>query len=232
MGAQLLHNLLSAGFSGPVFPVNLRASSVAGVRAYPSIAEVPQSVELAIVAVSAAGVAAVATECGAAGVRALVVLSPGFADAGPEGARRQRELLAICRETGMRLVGPDCLGVLNAAPEVRLHATFAGPMPPSGNVGFLSQSGALGIAMLELAGRLGLGLSSFISVGNKADISGNDLLQYWEDDPATGVVLLYLESFGNPRRFARIARRVGRTKPIVAVKGGRSAAGAPSTRSQ
>ena len=232
MGAQLLHNLLSAGFSGPVFPVNLRASSVAGVRAYPSIAEVPQSVELAIVAVSAAGVAAVATECGAAGVRALVVLSPGFADAGPEGARRQRELLAICRETGMRLVGPDCLGVLNAAPEVRLHATFAGPMPPSGNVGFLSQSGALGIAMLELAGRLGLGLSSFISVGNKADISGNDLLQYWEEDPATGVVLLYLESFGNPRRFARIARRVGRTKPIVAVKGGRSAAGAPSTRSQ
>jgi acetyl coenzyme A synthetase (ADP forming)-like protein len=231
VGGELLHNLLGAGFAGPVYPVNLRASSVAGVRAYHSIAEVPEQVELALVAVAAAGVADVARECGAAGVRALVVLSAGFADAGPAGAKRQRELLAICRETGMRLVGPDCLGLLNAAPDVRLHATFAGAMPPSGNVGFLSQSGALGIAMLELAGRLGLGLSSFISVGNKADISGNDLLQYWEDDPDTGVMLLYLESFGNPRRFARIARRVGAAKPIVAVKGGRSAAGARATSS-
>jgi acetyl coenzyme A synthetase (ADP forming)-like protein len=226
VGGELLHNLLGAGFTGAVYPVNIRASSVAGVRAYHSIAEVPERVELALVATSADTVAAVARECGAAGVRALVVLSAGFADAGPEGARRQRELLAICRETGMRLVGPDCLGVLNASPDVRLHATFAGAMPPSGNVAFLSQSGALGIAMLELAGRLGLGLSSFISVGNKADISGNDLLQYWEEDAATRVVLLYLESFGNPRRFSRIARRVGRTKPIVVVKGGRSAAGA------
>ena len=231
LGGDLLHNLLAAGFVGPVYPVNLRASSVAGVRAYASIAEVPERVELALVAVAAPGVAQVARECGAAGVRALVVLSAGFADAGPEGAGRQRELLEICRQTGMRLVGPDCLGVLNASPEVRLHATFAGAMPAAGNVGFLSQSGALGIALLELARRRELGLSSFVSVGNKADISGNDLLQYWEEDPATAVVLLYLESFGNPRRFARIARRVGRTKPIVAVKGGRSAAGARATSS-
>jgi len=231
LGGDLLHNLLAAGFVGPVYPVNLRASSVAGVRAYASIAEVPERVELAIVAVAAPGVAQVARECGAAGVRALVVLSAGFADAGPEGAGRQRELLEICRQTGMRLVGPDCLGVLNASPEVRLHATFAGAMPAAGNVGFLSQSGALGIALLELARRRELGLSSFVSVGNKADISGNDLLQYWEEDPATAVVLLYLESFGNPRRFARIARRVGRAKPIVAVKGGRSAAGARATSS-
>ena len=232
VGGELLHNLLSAGFAGAVYPVNLHASSVAGVRAYRSIAEVPEPVELALVAVPAAGVADVARECGAAGVRAMVVLSAGFADAGPQGAQSQRELLAICRETGMRLVGPDCLGLLNADPGVRLHATVAGAMPPSGNVGFLSQSGALGIAMLELAGRLGLGMSSFISVGNKADISGNDLLQYWEEDPATDVVLLYLESFGNPRRFARIARRVGRVKPIVAVKGGRSAAGVRATSSR
>jgi acetyl coenzyme A synthetase (ADP forming)-like protein len=231
VGGELLHNLLSAGFAGAVYPVNLHASSVAGVRAYRSIAEVPEPVELALVAVPAAGVADVARECGAAGVRAMVVLSAGFADAGPHGAQSQRELLAICRETGMRLVGPDCLGLLNTDPDVRLHATVAGAMPPSGNVGFLSQSGALGIAMLELAGRLGLGMSSFISVGNKADISGNDLLQYWEEDPATDVVLLYLESFGNPRRFSRIARRVGRVKPIVAVKGGRSAAGARATSS-
>jgi acetyl coenzyme A synthetase (ADP forming)-like protein len=231
LGGDLLHNLLTAGFAGAVYPVNLRASSVAGVRAYASIAEVPERVELALVAVAAPGVAQVARECGAAGVRALVVLSAGFADAGPEGAARQRELLAICRETGMRLVGPDCLGVLNASPAVRLHATFAGAMPAPGNVGFLSQSGALGIALLEHARRWQLGLSSFVSVGNKADISGNDLLQYWQEDPATAVVLLYLESFGNPRRFARIARRVGRAKPIVAVKGGRSAAGARATSS-
>jgi acetyl coenzyme A synthetase (ADP forming)-like protein len=230
-GGELLHNLLAAGFTGAIYPVNHHASSVAGVRAYSSIAEVPEQVELALIAVSAPGVVDVARECGAAGVRALVVLSSGFADAGPEGARRRRELLAVCRESGMRLVGPDCLGVLNTAADVRLHATFAGAMPPSGNVGFLSQSGALGIAMLELAARLGLGLSSFISVGNKADISGNDLLQYWEEDPGTGVVALYLESFGNPRRFARIARRVGAAKPIVAVKGGRSAAGARATSS-
>ncbi len=231
LGGDLLHNLLAAGFVGAVYPVNPRASSVAGVRAYASIAEVPERVELALVAVAAPSVAQVARECGAAGVRALVVLSAGFADAGPEGVERQRELLAICRETGMRLVGPDCLGVLNASPDVRLHATFAGAMPASGNVGFLSQSGALGIALLELASRRELGLSSFVSVGNKADISGNDLLQYWEEDPATAVLLLYLESFGNPRRFARIARRVGRTKPIVAVKGGRSAAGSRATSS-
>jgi acetyl coenzyme A synthetase (ADP forming)-like protein len=231
VGGELLHNLLSAGFAGAVYPVNLHASSVAGVRAYRSVADLPERLELALVAVPAAGVADVARECGAAGVRAIVVLSAGFADAGPQGAQRQRELLAICRETGMRLVGPDCLGLLNADPGVRLHATVAGAMPPSGNVGFLSQSGALGIAMLEFAGRLGLGMSSFISVGNKADISGNDLLQYWEEDPATDVMLLYLESFGNPRRFARIARRVGRVKPIVAVKGGRSAAGARATSS-
>jgi acetyl coenzyme A synthetase (ADP forming)-like protein len=230
-GGELLHNLLAAGFNGAVYPVNHHASSVAGVRAYSSIAEVPEQVELALVAVSAPGVADVARECGAAGVRALVVLSSGFADAGPEGSRRRHELLAVCRESGMRLVGPDCLGLLNTAADVRLHATFAGAMPPRGNVGFLSQSGALGIAMLELAARHGLGLSSFISVGNKADISGNDLLQYWEEDPGTGVVALYLESFGNPRRFARIARRVGATKPIVAVKGGRSTAGARGTSS-
>jgi acetyl coenzyme A synthetase (ADP forming)-like protein len=231
VGGEVVHNLLSGGFGGAVHPVNLRARTVEGRRAYASIADVPGRVELAVVAVRAADVAGVARECGAAGVRALVVLSSGFADAGAAGARRQRELLAICREAGMRLVGPNCLGVLNAARDVRLHATYAGAMPPPGRVGFLSQSGGLGVAMIEAAGRLGLGMSSFVSVGNKADISGNDLLQYWEEDADTDVVLLYLESFGNPRRFARIARRVSRTKPIVAVKGGRSPAGARAAAS-
>ncbi|HVC85034.1 MAG TPA: GNAT family N-acetyltransferase [Solirubrobacteraceae bacterium] len=232
LGGEVVHNLLSAGFGGTVHPVNLRAQTVEGRRAHASIADVPGPVELAVVAVPAADVAAVARECGVAGVRALVVLSSGFADAGAAGARRQRDLLAICREAGMRLVGPNCLGVLNAARDVRLHATYAGAMPPPGRVGFLSQSSGLGVAMIEAAGRLGIGMSSFVSVGNKADISGNDLLQYWEEDPDTDVVLLYLESFGNPRRFARIARRVSRTKPIVAVKGGRSAAGARAAASR
>ncbi len=232
IGGEAFHNLLSGGFGGAVHPINLRAPSVEGHRAYASIGDVPDRVELAVVAVPAAGVAAVARECGAAGVRALVVLSGGFADGGSAGVRRQRELLAICRDAGMRLLGPNCLGVLNAARDVRLHATYAGAMPPPGRVGFLSQSGGLGVAMIEAAGRLGLGMSSFVSVGNKADISGNDVLQYWEEDPDTDVVLLYLESFGNPRRFARIARRVSRSKPIVAVKGGRSAAGARAAASR
>jgi acyl-CoA synthetase (NDP forming) len=164
-------------------------------------------------------------------VRALVVISAGFAEAGPEGVARQAELLAVCRDAGMRLIGPNCLGIVNTSPEVRLDATFGPALSLPGRVGFLSQSGALGPAVVDDAVELGLGLSSFVSVGNKADISSSDLLDSWEDDPGTEVALLYLESFGNPRRFARIARRVGRRKPIVAVKSGRSAAGARASSS-
>jgi acyl-CoA synthetase (NDP forming)/RimJ/RimL family protein N-acetyltransferase len=231
-GAAVLRNLLDSGFGGPVYPINPRARTIAGLPAFASIADVGAHVDLAIVAVAADEVGAVARACGAAGVHSLVVLSQGFAETGEEGARMQRELLAICRESGMRLVGPNCLGVLNAAADTRLHATFAGAMPPPGRLGVLSQSVGLGIAILELASRAGLGLSSFVSVGNKADISGNDLLQYWEADGDTGVAALYLESFGNPRRFARIARRVGRAKPIVVVRGGRTAAGARAASSR
>jgi acyl-CoA synthetase (NDP forming) len=172
-----------------------------------------------------------AQECAAAGVRALVVISAGFAEAGPTGTQRQAQLLAVCRDAGMRLIGPNCLGIVNTSPEVRLDATFGPAVPLPGRVGFLSQSGALGLAVIDYAVQLGLGLSSFVSVGNKADVSSNDLLDYWEEDPGTDVALLYLESFGNPRRFARIARRVGRRKPIVAVKSGRSAAGARASSS-
>jgi acetate---CoA ligase (ADP-forming) len=227
VGAEILHNVLRGGFTGAVYPVNPNAHTVQGKRAYPTVSALPAPVELAVVAVPAAQVATVA----AAGVQALLVISAGFAEMGAEGAVRQRELLEICRESGMRLVGPNCLGVLSTAPEVCLDATFAAGVPLVGRVGFLSQSGGLGIAIIEAASRLGLGLSSFVSVGNKADISGNDLLHYWEHDPHTDVVLLYLESFGNPRRFARIARRVSASKPIVAVKSGRSAAGARATSS-
>ncbi len=231
VGGELFHNLLAGGFNGPVYPVNPGAEVVQSVLAYRSVLDVPGPVDLAVVAVPAAAVVGVARECAAKGVRALVVVSAGFAETGPQGTERQRELLGVCREAGMRLIGPNCLGVINTDPAVRLDATFGPAVPVSGRVGFLSQSGALGLAIVDYANQLGLGLSSFVSVGNKADISGNDLLGYWGEDPSTDLVLLYLESFGNPRKFARIARRLGRTKPIIAVKSGRSVAGARATGS-
>jgi acetyl coenzyme A synthetase (ADP forming)-like protein len=231
VGHETLRNLLSAGFTGPVYAVNANADSVESLPAFHSISDVPSSVDLAVIAVPAAAVVQTARECAAKGVRAIVVLSAGFAEVGPEGAARQRELLDVCRAAGMRLVGPNCLGVLNTDPEVRLNATFGPSFPPAGSVGFLSQSGALGLAIVDQAQALELGLSSFVSNGNKADISGNDLVQYWEQDEATDLIVLYLESFGNPRKFARLARRIGKRKPILAVKSGRSKAGVRATGS-
>jgi acetyl coenzyme A synthetase (ADP forming)-like protein len=231
IGGELFHNLLDFEFNGPVYPVNPKAEVVQSVPAYPTILDVPGAVELAVIVVPAPLVLEAARECGRKGVRALVVISAGFAEVGEDGRTRQRELLQVCREFGMRLIGPNCMGIMNVAPDVRLNATFGPDVPPHGRVGFLSQSGGLGLAVIDHARSLGLGLSSFVSVGNKADISGNDLLHYWEDDPDTDVILLYLESFGNPRKFARITRRVGRTKPIIAVKSGRSSAGARATSS-
>ncbi|HKY49881.1 MAG TPA: GNAT family N-acetyltransferase [Candidatus Limnocylindria bacterium] len=231
IGAEIFHNLITTTFNGAVYPVNRTADVVQSVRAYPSVADVPGPVDVAVIVVPAAHVIGVARECAGIGVAALIVISAGFAEAGPVGILRQRELLAICRESGMRLVGPNCMGVLNTDPTVRLNATFAPLYPPVGRVGFLSQSGALGLSVIEHAVKRGIGLSTFVSVGNKADVSGNDLLAFWEGDPRTDVLLLYLESFGNPRKFARIARRIGRIKPIVAVKSGRSVAGARATSS-
>jgi acetate---CoA ligase (ADP-forming) len=231
IGGELLHNLITAGFTGPIYPVNPNAGELQSLRAYPSVGDIPGPVELAVVAVPAPGVVAVARDCAAAHVRALVVISAGFAEAGPDGAARQRELVDVCRDAGIRIVGPNCLGVLNTAAEVRLNATFAPPAAVPGNVGFMSQSGGLGIAIIEATGQLGVGLSSFVSVGNKVDLSGNDFLQYWEQDPGTDLALLYLESFGNPRRFSRVARRLAAKKPVLAVKSGRSAAGARATSS-
>jgi acetate---CoA ligase (ADP-forming) len=231
VSGELFHNLLEAGFNGPVYPVNPKAPVVQSVVAYKSVLDVPGPVDLAVLALPAPYVVEAAGECAAKGVRAIVVISAGFAETGPEGAQRQRELLAVCRAAGMRLIGPNCLGIVNTDAEVRLDATFGPIVPLPGRVGFLSQSGALGLAIIDYANALGLGLSSFVSVGNKADISSNDLLSFWEQDDRTGLVLLYLESFGNPRKFARIARRVARTKPVLAVKSGRSAAGARATSS-
>ncbi len=223
VGHQVLRNLLSGGFAGPVYPVNPNAAEVAGVRAYPTVLDIPGPVDLAVAAVPAEVVAEVAGQCAQKGVLGLVVLSAGFGELGPAGATAQRELRDLARGHGMRLVGPNCIGVANTA--IGLNATFSPYPPRAGHVAMLTQSGALGIALLERSARIGLGLSSFVSVGNKADVSGNDLLQYWETDPDSDVILLYLESFGNPRKFARIARRVSRRKPIVAVKSGRTAAG-------
>jgi acetyl coenzyme A synthetase (ADP forming)-like protein len=225
IGGVLLGNLLEKGFAGPVYPVNPKATFVHSVRAYPDVESLPEAPDLAIVVVPAPQVAAAVEACGRRGVRAVVVVSAGFREVGAEGAERERALLAIVRRYGMRMVGPNCLGVLNREESVRLDATFAPAWPPSGGVAFSSQSGALGLAILEYAKEIGIGISQFVSVGNKADVSGNDLLEFWENDPGTRVILLYLESFGNPRRFLEIARRVGREKPILAVKSGRTLAG-------
>jgi acetyl coenzyme A synthetase (ADP forming)-like protein len=231
VGGELLHNLLAAGFDGAVHVVNQGGGNIQGIDACTSATDLPEGVDLAVIALPAAGVLDVARDCAAAGVHALVVISAGFAELGHDGAEQQRQLLSICRHVGMRLVGPNCLGVINTAEDVRLNATFAPHPAPPGTIGFLSQSGGVGIAIIEAASRLGIGLSSFVSVGDKTDLSGNDFLQYWEQDPGTRVVLLYLESFGNPRKFARVARRVSADKPVIAVKGGRTPAGSRGTAS-
>ncbi|GAA4592253.1 GNAT family N-acetyltransferase [Planotetraspora phitsanulokensis] len=227
VGHRVLRNLIAGGFAGPIYPINPEAAEVEGLEAYPDLSAAPGQAELAVVAVAAAAVLDVARDCARHGVRSLVVVSAGFAEAGR--ADREAELLRICREAGMRLVGPNCLGVVNTA--TALNASFLPHQPSAGNLALMSQSGAVAVGMLDRAAQMGLGVSSFASVGNKADISGNDLLEYWEDDPATEVIALYLESFGNPRRFGRIARRVAAKKPIIVVKSGRGTAGGRAVRS-
>jgi acetate---CoA ligase (ADP-forming) len=225
VGGEVVRNLLAAGFSGPLHLVNAKGGEVAGRPTVRSIADVEEDVELAVIAVPAAAVVETARQCAAKGVRALVVLTAGFAEVGEEGRARQDELLAVCRAAGMRMVGPNCLGIANLHHQTALNATFAPGEPTPGSVAFASQSGAFGIAAIDEAAARGIGLSSFVSMGDKADLSGNDFMEYWEQDPDTSVLLLYLESFGNPRRFGRIARRITGDKPIVAVKSGRTAAG-------
>ncbi len=223
IGGELFRNVIEADFQGAAYPVNRDGGSVAGVRGYRSVDEIPDPVDLAVICVPAAGVVEAAEQALARGVRALVVISAGFAETGSDGIDRQERLLALVRAHGARLIGPNCLGISVAGSS--LNATFASRSTPPGNIGFSSQSGALGLALLEAAVTRGLGLSAFVSIGNKADVSTNDLLEWWEEDAATEAILLYVESFGNPRRFARIARRVARRKPILALKSGRSQSG-------
>lgn len=220
VGHAVLKNLIAGGFTGPVYPVHPDRRSVSGIRAYETVRHIPDPVDMAVIAVPADNMDSVLDDCLAKGVRSLVVVSSGFSEIGGEGAESEQRLVSAVRSHGMRLVGPNALGVANTDPAVRLNATLAPVVPGLGNVGFFCQSGALGIAILDTAARAGLGLSTFVSAGNRADVSGNDLLQYWDNDEATEVILLYLESFGNPRKFGRLARRISRTKPIVAVHRG------------
>nr|WP_226995864.1 bifunctional GNAT family N-acetyltransferase/acetate--CoA ligase family protein [Gordonia phthalatica] len=250
VGNVILANILAAGFTGPVFPVNgagvvpaeepERAvpgrsarqprskkreapPSVRGIRSYPTVRDIPDPVDLAVIAVPAAGIDQVLDDCLAKGVRTLVVVSAGFGERGTAGLENEKRLAEQVRQHGMRLVGPNALGVVNNHHEIALNASLAPRIPGAGRVGFFCQSGALGIAILDTAAHRQLGLSTFVSAGNRADVSGNDVLQYWDTDDDTDVVLLYLESFGNPRKFGRIARRVASKKPIVAIKSGSGA---------
>ncbi|MGW6496404.1 bifunctional acetate--CoA ligase family protein/GNAT family N-acetyltransferase [Nonomuraea angiospora] len=225
VGQTVLRNLLGADFTGPVYPVHREVRAVAGVRAYPSVGAIDGDVDLAVVAVPASGVIDVVKECAEKGVHGLVVVSSGFGETGPEGKARQDELARLARSYGLRVVGPNCLGIANTDPAVQLNATLAATLPCRGKVGFFSQSGALGTALLQRVAQRGMGISTFVSAGNRADVSGNDLLQYWEEDDSTEVVLLYLESLGNPRKFTRLARRIARSKPVVVVKSGGTPAG-------
>ncbi len=227
IGSVLVRNLVLGDYAGRVYVVNPTSDSVAGMPSYKTVADIPDEVDVAIVAVPAEAVQDVVLDCAAKGVHGLIVISSGFAETGEEGRQRQRKLVGLARSYGLRLIGPNCLGVINTAADVSLNASLAQVMPPRGRAGFFCQSGALGSAILEKVRGRGLGLSTFVSAGNRADVSGNDLLQYWEEDDATEVILLYLESIGNPRKFSRIARRVSRKKPVIAVRSGRTTQGVP-----
>lgn len=231
IGSEILHNLLTGGFTGSVVPVHPAAATLEGLTAYRRVLDIPGPVDLAVIVVPAVHVLEAVDDCIAKGVRAICVISAGFSESDADGRAREATLVDRIRTAGCRLVGPNCMGLLNTDPEVRLNATFSPVYPPAGSVAMSTQSGALGLAILDYAKRLGIGISSFVSVGNKPDVSGNDLIQYWGDDPRTSVILLYLESFGNPKKFSQIARRVARTKPIVAVKAGRSTAGSRAAAS-
>ncbi|HET9384794.1 MAG TPA: GNAT family N-acetyltransferase [Gemmatimonadales bacterium] len=231
IGSEILNNLIAAGFTGTVVPVHPTAGTIAGLTAYARVTDIPGVVDLAMIVVPAGEVLAAVDDCITKHVPAICVISAGFSECDAGGRAREIALVEKVRRAGCRLIGPNCMGLLNTDAAVRLNATFSPVYPPPGTVAMSTQSGALGLAILDYAKRLDIGISSFVSIGNKADVSGNDLIQYWAEDERTSVILLYLESFGNPKKFSDIARRVGRTKPIVAVKAGRSTAGSRAAAS-
>ena len=231
IGYQIVENLVRHRFQGIVYPVNPKARAIHSIRSFPTVSEIPGAVDMAVIVVPKDHVLSVVEECGEKGVKVVVVISAGFKEVGGEGAALEEALLAAVRRHGMRLVGPNCMGLMNTEAAVSMNATFAPTMPPSGATSFLSQSGAMGVTILDYASEYGVGIHQFVSVGNKPDVSGNDLIEHWEDDPGTRVILMYLESFGNPRHFTPIARRVSRKKPIAVVKSGRTEAGARAASS-
>ncbi|MFH1699858.1 MAG: acetate--CoA ligase family protein [Candidatus Zixiibacteriota bacterium] len=231
IGREILHNMIDYEFNGKIFPVNPKAGVIHSIKAYSTILDVPDAVDLAIIVIPKEFVVDVAKQCGEKGVKGLIVISAGFREIGGKGTERENELLKVVRDNDMRMVGPNCFGIVNTDPDVRLNATFGKARPKEGNISFVSQSGALGEAILNLAEQLNLGFSMFCSVGNKADITGNDLVEYWREDARTKMILMYLESFGNPVRFTKIARQTTSVKPIVAVKSGRTTQGAKAASS-
>jgi len=231
IGHEILHNILIAEFDGKVFPVNPKSPVIHSIKAYPTVLDVPDEVDLAILIVPKEHVKPVVRQCGEKGVKGIIVVSAGFSEVGPEGKAREMEVLEVVREYNMRMIGPNCFGIVNADPTVNLNATFGKTYPKSGNVGFITQSGAMGEAIMNHAAELGIGFSMVASIGNKADISSNDLLEYFKRDPRTSVILMYLENFGNPRNFTRIALETSLVKPIAAVKSGRTKLGAKAASS-
>ena len=227
IGHTVLRHLRASGYTGPSYAVNPNATEIDGEAAYPTVGEISGPVDLAVVAIPADQVDTVVADCAAKGVLGLVVMSSGFAETGDEGRASQQRLVQQAHANGMRVIGPSSFGLLNTEPDVSLNASLSPLMPERGRLGFFSQSGALGVALLDNIVRRGIGISTFLSAGNRVDVSGNDLLQFWEEDPGTDAVMLYLESIGNPRKFSRIARRLARSKPVVVVKSGRTRRGAP-----
>lgn len=231
IGREILNNLFANEFNGKIFPVNPKYEYIHSTKAYPSVASIPDPVDLAVIVVPAAHVLAVVEECAQKGVKGLVVITAGFREIGPEGAKLEDAVIDVAKRHGMRMIGPNCMGVIDATPGVRMNATFSPGVPPTGTVAFMTQSGALGVAILLAVQKLGLGFSYFASVGNKADVGAMDLLEYWENDPHTQLIAMYLESFGDPRRFTEMSKRISKTKPIVVVKSGTSVAGARAASS-
>ncbi len=231
IGRQILHNLVTYGFNGPVYPVNPNATYVNSIKCYPDVSSIPDQVDLTVIVVPKETVLPVVEECGKKGVKGIVVISAGFKEIGEKGEELEKELVDMIKNYGMRLVGPNCMGIINTADDIRMDATFGNTLPLRGHVGFMSQSGALGNIILEYADELKIGFSKFVSMGNKADVSGNDILLDLEDDENTSIILMYLESFGNPRKFTKIARGLTKKKPIIAVKAGRTFAGARAATS-
>ncbi len=231
IGYALLHNLVANEFAGAIYPVNPLAKAIHSLRCYPTIGAIPDPIDLAVIVVPKEAALGAVDECLKHGVKGLVVITAGYGETGAEGAERERLLREKVRAAGVRMIGPNCMGIINTEAKVSLNATFAPTPARPGSIGFVSQSGALGVAILNVAGDLGIGLTQFASMGNKADVSGNDLIEHWEEDPQTRVIAMYLESFGNPRRFTEIAKRVTRKKPILIVKSGRTAEGAKAASS-